>query len=608
MRATSQSTDLNPDFERLLFEASAAPFRRRDGRTIDLWAADNIEMGTWSPWPGKISFEHTPWLIEPLRSLSRITCHRITIVAAAAGGKSTIGEVFAAHCIAEAPGYFCWFAQTEQAAKEFAESRINQMLANCEKVKRMMPADRHKVRNSGIIFDHMTFLVLPANVSSAQSKHIRYLVADEPWLYAPGMLMQLHKRTTKFAHNRKILELSTGSLAGDEVDQAWNAGTRKEWQFKCPECGGLHVPIFSPDRLDVPGGVRWSPDSKRGGGAYDFDKVRKTAYYQCPLCAATFKPTEENQHRLNLGGCYTSGAEDAEHESYHWPAWVSDFRLLPDFAVEFLQAKQALRRGTTELLQEFTQKREASAWDSSKIDAEPIELIESTYDMGDPWDEAEMRCMTVDVQKHHLWALVRDWKQGPESRLVWAGKVMTWDELRQRQLEFGVEDRFVFVDSSHFTELVYGQCCRFDWNAIKGEKAVAGFVVESEGMQMRVPVSASNSKGKPAQLPPDARYNACELFRVSEEMTAASLHLFRTGRAKGWTIPRNPPAEYSEQMAARVRRSRQHKLTGQTIWEWITVGKCGEHLWDCERYQLAAAFLAEKLEGKIIDTKEESKQ
>jgi hypothetical protein len=365
----------------------------------------------------------------------------------------------------------------------------------------------------------------------------------------------------------------------------------------------LHVPFFSPERLDAKGGVRWSQDARTGGGTYDFEKVRKTVTYQCPHCGHEFRPTEENQHKLNRGGCYTAGTPDAEHESFHWPAWVSDFRLLGDFAVEFLQAKAALKRGTTELLQEFTQKREAKAWDASIIEAEPMRQIESTYDLGDPWPEAEVRFLTVDVQKHHLWALVREWKQGPESRLVWTGKIMTWDELRQRQVEHGVEDRFTFVDSSHFTELVYGQCCRFNWNALKGEKASGGFVEEGDGVSLRVPVSASNQSGRPARLPVDARVTACDLLRVSEEMTSESLHLFRTGRAGGWTIPRNAPAEYMEQMASRVRRTRQHKLTGQTIWEWVTVGKCGEHLWDCERYQVAAAYLSGMLEGKQEETK-----
>jgi hypothetical protein len=441
----------------------------------------------------------------------------------------------------------------------------------------------------------MALLVLPANETNAQSKHIRYAVFDEPWLYKPGILAQLHKRTTKFAHNRKILELSTGSVLGDETDQAFNQGTRREWQLKCAECGELHIPLFSPARKDEHGGVRWNPDAKRETGEWDFDAVRKSVYYECPKCGAGYKPTEENQHKLNRGACYTE-APESEHESYHWPAWASDFRLLGDFAVEFLQAKAGLKRGTTELLQEFTQKRQAAAWDASVIDREPTQSIAGDYDMGDPWPDAVGRFMAIDVQKTHLWATVRDWAPGPQSRLVWAGRLETWNDARKLQSEHGVTDARVFVDSGHFTDTVYQQCCRFDWNAIKGEKAASGFTADTVDAKLRVPVIEANGDGVPMSLPMDAQVRSCALYRVSEEMTAEQLHLFRTGRANGWSNPRNAPKDYVDQLAARVRRARQNPRTGQTIWEWVTINRCGEHLWDCERIQIAAAYL-----GRLLD-------
>lgn len=608
MKSTKNYQGRCVDRRQEISDRFAACFQSADMRPLDEWAPDNVDVGSWSPWPGKLSFDQTPQLIPPLRAIRRETCHRLTVVAAAAGGKSTIGETFLSWLIKNAPGFTCWFSQTKETAKEFAETRIWPFLMSCPQVVKLLPDSRHKQRTMDVLFPHMSFLIRPANQTSAQSKHIRYLFCDEPWLYKPGILMQLHKRTTKFAHNRKILELSTGSILGDETDQAYNAGTKREWQFTCYKCGKMWVPPFSPERLDVPGGVKWEPESKLESGIWDFDRVRKTAYYECPFCRERYAPTEENQYRLNRPDSYTSGPEDAEHESFHWPAWVSDFRLLGDFAVEFLQAKAAIKRGSTELLQEFVQKREARAWDIAAVDAEPMTEIESDYRMGDHWPEATARVITVDVQKFHMWLLCRDWAPGPRSRLVTYEKVLTWDEIRKRQLELGVDNILVFIDSSHFTELVYGQCCRFGWNAIKGEPAPNGFLKKEGESKRYVPVIESNGRGQPAQLPADARFSSCTLWRVSEEMTAGSLHLFRTGRAKGWTIPRNPPADYSQQMAARVRRARQHKATGQTVWEWFTIGKCGEHAWDCERYQCAPTHIGGILEGLEPETQIEKEE
>jgi hypothetical protein len=75
-------------------------------------------------------------------------------------------------------------------------------------------------------------------------------------------------------------------------------------------------------------------------------------------------------------------------------------------------------------------------------------------------------------------------------------------------------------------------------------------------------------------------------------MTADSMDLIRSGKAEGWTIARDTPEDHRRQIAARVRRTRPNPKTGQMQTEWITVGRDGEHLWDCERYQIAVAWQA----------------
>lgn len=599
----SLEADLSAEFSR--------GFAASDLRPLHEWLPDNVTLkeGFPSPFPGKLAFHQTPWLIMPLTAARRATCHRQTLQAASAGGKSTVGEAHLAWSIANAPGFSCWFTPTEITTKEFAETRIWPFLESCPQVVKLLPQDRHKRRTESIIFPHMAFLMLPANISSTQSKHIRYLYCDETWLYEPGLLAQMHKRTDAFAHNRKIFEFSTGSILGDETDQAWNAGTRREWQLKCPKCSTWHTPFFSPERLDMPGGVRWAPEAKLHTGVYDFSIIRESCYYEC-LCRERFKPTQANAYILNRDGKYTGPDEIQRHESFHWSAIVCHFPILGEIAVEFVQAKAAIRRGSTALLQEFTQKREARPWNISVIDDEPPMLIEPRYSIGDPWPEAESGFLYADVQKDCLWAMIRDWMTGPRTRLVFAGKVLTWDELRALQIQYGIADECVWIDSGYSADVVYGQCCRFGWTATKGEKAPGGFIVkdETEERSYRVPVVKANGNGVPLRLPADAKFMDCELYRISEEMTAESLHLFRTGRADGWEEPKNPPEDYTAQMAARVWRTRQDKRTGQTIRELITIGTCGEHLHDCARGQLAMAFKARFLEGNpVIEKESESK-
>jgi hypothetical protein len=426
------------------------------------------------------------------------------------------------------------------------------------------------------------------------------MVCDETWLYRPGILGQLHKRTTKFSHNRKVLELSTGSIKDDETERAWISGTQRRWQFRCPECSGLFVPTWRMADDNQPGGVRWSEDAKTET-SWNMAKVRASVYLQCPLCAAKFQPSEENGYRLNRGGEYTApvdGSSEA-HESFHWPAWVSDFKLLADLAVEWLESTAAIRRGTIELLKEFTQKREANAWDEGVIERKEIELRSGGYTLEQAASEPfGVRIMTVDVQRDWFWCVVRDWDKGPHTRMVWVGKILSWDQIREIQLALGVRDGAVFIDSGHFTATVYAQCCRFNWTALKGENAPMGFPEkQADGKVRNVPIMKAQGRGVPTARTTDARIASCYLVRISEELTADTLSLFRTDSAQGWTIADDAPAEYHEQMASRVRRVRLHPRTGQAIHEWVTIGKSGEHLHDCERYQIAAAYAAGMLIG-----------
>lgn len=565
--------------------------------SIYQWAARNVTFGSWSPYEGRFNPELMPWLIRPMEAMRQDDLWRIVIVAAAAGGKSTLAELFLSWLIARAPGPVAWNAPTEEDAKEFSETRIQRFLESCPEVSKWFPQNRHKKRTNAILFPHMSLIIQAANEGNAQMKHLRYLINDETWLWKPGILTQMHKRTTRFAHNRKVIDISTGSLDGDETDQGWKDGTREEWQFRCEACHGHHVPQFTFGRKDAPGGVKWSADARRKDGTWDYRIVIGTTEYECPHCQRRYQPTDANAVMLNRHGCYSTPSADANPgvASFSWSALVSDFRLLPQIAVELLQAKEAIRRGTMELMREVTQKRFAKAWKDEPA-SDVVGTRESDYNMGDPWPDEVVRIFTVDVQLAHFWGVIRAWSADGRSRLVWAGRIETWDEVRDLQNRNAVRNDFVIVDSGAFSDRVYTACCKWDWTAIKGEEAAGGYLLKvgkgDEERNVRVPVKESNERRHPIRLEFGSIVPSCAYYLVSDSMTSDSMDLFRSGRAEGWTIARDTPEDHRRQIAAPVRRTRPNPKTGQMQTEWITLGRDGEHLWDCERYQLAFAWQA----------------
>ena len=567
----------------------AEALRSQDRRDIADWARDNIVMGSWSPWPGQFDPSLTPWIVEPLRVLGQRGPRRVTITGPAAGGKSTIGEVFAAWAVDNAPGLTAWFAHTDEMAKEFAETRLHRMFAVCPRVARWF-ADmaRHAKRTQAIHFPHMSFLVQAANETNAQSKHIRHLILDETWQYAPGMVAQLHKRTTRFAHNRTILELSTGSLADDETDNAWRQGTRQEWQIVCPHCGRMHAPRWSFGRHDEPGGVKWDRAAKREDGTWDFRRVAESVGYECPMCVQRIAANPSNALAINRGGRYTEPAADAmpRHWSFHWNCIASDFAQLGAIAVEFLHAQSALKRGATTLLQEFRQKKEAMPWEEEAPRMRVAEMA-GNYLMGEECAGEIGRLMLVDVQRGHFWGLIRTYFPGGESRLFACARLETWEAVRAFQVQNKVGENSVLVDSGEGgrTDDVYAHCCLWGWIAMKGVEAKDGFLVGGEKCLAAWSMNGeAATRYSPASLLPNSRNSWTEVLMVSKAITTGIMARARGGFIAGWTIPKDAPDFYREQLATR-RYDERKKL-------WRTIGKCGEHLWDCERYAIAAAFMA----------------
>lgn len=577
-------------------------FRARERIPLDEWARRNIKVGAWSPWEGDFTTDRTPWIVEPLRRLSLSGGRRVSLVGPAGGGKSTVGECFMAWIVDHSPGGFVWYCQDEDAAKEFAETRLHRFLESCDSVSKWFPKSRHMKRTQAIHFPHMSMLFQGANKGNAQSKHVPYIVKDETHLWAPGMSSAMDMRTKKFAHKRKIIELSTGSLKGDETDQSFLSGTREEWRFLCTSCKTLHIPKWSVER-DKPGGVIWDPKAKRDDRTWSESRVAETVRYQCPVCAEQFLPTEANGYLLNRDGDYTqTNPEPApNHDSFHWNCIASDFPQLATVALQFLRAKAALKRGSIEPLKDFTQKQLAEAWED-ELPSFEYTTTAGGYKMADAWPDEARRFLLVDVQRDHFWVLVLLWSKAGEMRLAHYGRVSTWGDVADLQEAKGVPADQVMVDSGYNSNEVYRECVKVGWKAVKGEKAERGYTYTDTTGKKRARAWAKGTPQDGWSGTREAGRKWCQLILVSETMTSNMLELFRSGKAKGFSMPDDAPEEFKKQFAAKVKVQRKHAITGADIWEWRTVGKCGEHAWDLMRIGLVCGMASGFLRGAEATT------
>ena len=249
-----------------------------EDRTILEWADGNLKLPQSVRYPVFLA-EEANWLSEPLRAISDPNVKRVDIRGPAGSAKSLIGEIHIAYVIENDPGFYYYVWQTDDDAKDAMEDRVVPMLEGNDALFRLLPTDRAKKRIQKITFFNMPLYAVGANESAAQSKRVKYLTMEEPHMYRPGMMRAFEKRI-EGVKNPKIITLSTGSVIGDESDEAFNSGSCEEWEVPCPHCNQFQKMTDARDRL------KSDRDEKTidKDGNFIWHKLLETVRYNCEHC------------------------------------------------------------------------------------------------------------------------------------------------------------------------------------------------------------------------------------------------------------------------------------------------------------------------------------
>jgi hypothetical protein len=582
-----------------IFKTFAERFKPSTTLDLDVWAEEHVRM-PYSAVSERFSCALTPYLREPLKICAGNTVingHRIeevTIMAAVQGAKSALEEAIACYAIAEDAGPMMWNFQGDSDAKEAAESRLLKLFRATKPVCALLP---HKYRTQVISFDHMFLIIQGAeSKGNLQSKSIRWQLNDETWLWPAGHLAEARKRTTAW-WNRMIINVSTGSVWDDDTDTAWKEGDQRVWSHTCPACG--HSAPFQLLTRGRECGLTWDENelTRKKDGTWNYIEVAKTVKYQC-RCGKLWKDTPASRETMNATGFYaiTNLNATPKKVSFRFPAMCVPWISWVDVVVEFLKACDAMKLGVLIPLQEFVQKRLGEAFRPRGVEAPPDSKT-STYKMGDPWPEAFRKFMGVDVQSDHFWVVIRGVSEyGKKSRKLWCGRVDgTYDDVRAKQLEFGVDDICVIVDAAYGQggkgpRSVFYQCCRFGWTATFGDdREFFSEVDKKTGLPKKVLVSkpqlgdpllgakASDGMDKSAM-----KLRVCRVFRWSNPGVKDILENLWRGRGIPWEIAEDTPIEWFNHMKAEIKKVVPNKQTGRPDIRYVLVDRKGAHLRDCE--------------------------
>ena len=529
----------------------------------------------------------------------------VSIIAAIQAAKTLSSELCTAFIVANMPGPMLWLNETDDDAKDQAESRLGKLFDECEPVKALYPADRHKKRSTTIHFSNgMVLWCLGAhNRANLQRRSIRWLIGDETWQWPQGHMAEAEARVTAFGWLGKCIFSSQGGVEDDDTHRKFEETDQREWTFACPECGHRQPFIWE--------NVEWSKDCKDETGNYDFVKVRATTAMRCAACNHYIEDSDENRRKLNATGVFVPQNFRCAKENvgFHWNSLAT--MSWGKLAELYLRAKEAARRGDLSLLQQFTQKRLALAWKEFSDDYK-IEIRASGYRMGELWTEeggfnrlgkvvappfdgmtiVPLRILTVDVQQDHFYALVRSWSADGSSRLLWCERILTYTDIEEMQKRNGIHSSLVFLDAGHATYDVYRECAIRGWIALMGDKRGT---FQHQGKDGKV-IQRFYSPKRRVSL---GAGKTCVMHYWSNLSIKDILaRLRRNKEAPTWEVPDDAPEDYIAQLESEIRVREK----GKTFWKQI--GNRPNHYLDCEAMQVAAATMIKLIGREAAESSE----
>lgn len=589
MNLTLEYADGLAAFERAI-RNQVAP---ADDCDIIEWLEKNVPKIPYSPNNGPFRRESAPWLIDPLRACVDPEVRMVQILACIQAGKSMLLEFLTAHILAREPGPTLALQDKDENAKDWSESRLHQLWSVMPAVVDKIGRDE-KMPAYSMRFPHMTLWSLGAfNERNLQRRSIKWLLADEYWLYPKGHIAEALGRLTAYEGLSKAVLASQGGLEGDEGHDLWKTTTQKEYGFNCPSCGGENIWTES--------GIIFPPEARMRDGNWHIPNLRAGVKFGCKHCPTTWADTNESRALLNGDDCrtyiQTNNDADPRKQGFRWRAVAA--RSWADQAEKIVRARRIYdETGDDTQRRIHKQKQEADFW-ADAPDTGIFSAPMGSYEMADPWhDEAgvnergrvlamapglnPLRVVTVDCQRDGYWCLCRSWDKSGNSRLRGWKHARTREDVEAFVRDFGVSAKFVFLDAGDSDDEFWIWLKRTGWRALRGD--------QRHEFQWKV-MNRNTGKLEEVRRPvsPERTYGASAVHKVPVYYFSNLIlkdMLTRLRNRGQWTEATDCGEELKQQMES---ERRVKKKDGE--WEWQQIGSRDNHLWDCSVMQLFPLYM-----------------
>lgn len=419
-------------------------FEPKPKRTVSESAARYVRIGMTGGYTGKWNPDLTPYLVEPLDTLSSRVYEAVIFVGPAQCGKTealVLGWI--GHIFMTAPADCMVVEKDYVSARDFSRRRVDRMFRNSPDLKGKLSPRRNddntfdKIGKEGIM---LTFAW--PSISQLSGKPVRYMmITDYDRLPADidgngdGFGLARKRTTTFMSGGMTLAESSPGgeiimpdgkpainwrqstpheAPPSPGIISLYNRTDRRGWYWKCPSCGEDFRPLFSLLHYSDTGTI-----SERAN----------SVVMPCPYCGSII--TQEQKRSLNVKGRWI-----AEHEILGIPGvghnmagfWIEGpsaaFQTWDSLVMRYLQAFDEYERtGDERPLQSTTNTDQGRPYLSRRISAvrsvsEMVDKAESSLTKGMVPAGVRFLVAAVDVQSNRFVVQVIGFGVNRESWLV----------------------------------------------------------------------------------------------------------------------------------------------------------------------------------------------
>ena len=332
-----------------------------------------------------------------------------------------------------------WLTVDDTKAKDVSLDRIHPTLERSPDLSDLLLYGKTEKTTYKIITKLCTIDVAGAESASVlEQNQYGEIFADECRNYKEGRLQKIRMRQRSYRDAKRAL-FSTPDKVSDEFDLQCNLGSQDEWLFPCMKCGTLIPLVWDKKYSRV-------PEPYRNKAMFRFEKDSNDIWLECACnhrhldLPVTRRWILDHGDWVPMNESHNVEERDPKIFSCHWPAMLNPRVVWSDCLKGFRTAIALKNAGNVEDLKLWVNETLGEPWREGQH-IEDTEAVKASYRLDAVHPEGkefQVVLMTNDVGKRDFWHIVRGWNPGAHTRILSAGQLRYWQDIRDVAKKFGL--------------------------------------------------------------------------------------------------------------------------------------------------------------------------